>query len=41
VSPGRDPVAVYVEHPIQDRTGGEMMAITDYAYELLVQKLVA
>jgi hypothetical protein len=32
--------AVYVEHPIQDRTDAEMVEIADEAYDLLVQKLV-
>ncbi len=37
---GADPAAVYVEHPIQDRTDGEMDEIAEKAYALLVEKLV-
>jgi len=32
---------VYVEHPIQDRTDAEMIAIADAAFEKLVDALVA
>ena len=38
---GVEPAAVYVEHPIQDRTDEEMVAIADAAVEALVSKLVA
>ena len=37
---GADPAAVYVEHPIQDRTDAEMDAIADRAYEAVVAALV-
>ena len=30
---GADPAAVYVEHPIQDRTGDEMLEIADQAFD--------
>ncbi len=32
---------VYVEHPIQDRTDDEMLAIADAAFEAVVAQLVA
>ena len=32
--------AVYVEHPIQDRTDDEMAAIADQAFEAVVARLV-
>ncbi len=38
---GADPAAVYVEHPIQDRTDDEMLAIADEAFDALMSKLVA
>ena len=38
---GGEPCAVYVEHPIQDRTDGEMQAIADEAIESLLAKLLA
>ena len=38
---GADPVAVYVEHPIQDRSDAEMLAIADGAFEAIVAALVA
>ncbi len=38
---GADPAAVYVEHPIQDRTADEMREIADRAFDALVGKLVA
>ncbi len=38
---GADPAAVYTEHPIQDRTDDEMIAIADATFEVLVAKLVA
>jgi hypothetical protein len=37
---GADPAAVYVEHPIQDRTNDEMEAIADGAFEAVVAALV-
>jgi hypothetical protein len=37
---GADPAAVYVEHPIQDRTDAEMTAIADAAFEQVVAALV-
>ncbi len=33
--------AIYVEHPIQDRTDEEMLAIADEAFERLLPSLVA
>jgi hypothetical protein len=38
---GTDPAAVYVEHPIQDRTDAEMTAIADAAFEEIVAALLA
>ena len=38
---GADPAAVYVEHPIQDRTDAEMIAIADAAFEAVVARLLA
>jgi hypothetical protein len=35
-----DPAAVYVEHPIQDRTDGELVAIADRAFDAVVAALV-
>ena len=37
---GADPAAVYVEHPIQDRTDDEMRAIADGALEAIVRALL-
>jgi len=37
---GADPAAVYVEHPIQDRTDAEMESIADRAYDAVVAALV-
>jgi hypothetical protein len=37
---GADPAAVYVEHPIQDRTDAEMTAIADEAAAAIVANLV-
>ena len=37
---GADPAAVYVEHPIQDRTDAEMDAIAERAYDAVVAALV-
>ena len=38
---GSEPAAVYVPHPIQDRTDEEMLAIADAAFEKIVAALVA
>ena len=38
---GADPAAVYVEHPIQDRSDAEMDAIADAAFESVLAALVA
>ena len=38
---GVDPAAVYVEHPIQDRTDDEMLAIADAALEPILASLLA
>lgn len=32
---------IYVEHPIQDRTDDEMLAIADAAFEAVLAQLVA
>jgi hypothetical protein len=37
---GADPAAVYVEHPIQDRTDAEMLEIADGAIDRIVKQLV-
>ena len=37
---GADPAAVYVEHPIQDRSDEEMVAIADRAFERLLAQLL-
>ena len=37
---GADPAAVYVAHPIQDRSDAEMIAIADAAFEKVVFALV-
>ncbi len=37
---GADLAAVFVEHPIQDRTDAEMQDIADRAFEELLAKLV-
>ena len=37
---GTVPSAVYVEHPIQDRTDDEMRAIADRAVDEVVSRLV-
>jgi hypothetical protein len=37
---GADPAGVYVEHPIQDRTDEEMLAIADQAIDAIVANLV-
>lgn len=36
---GFDPASVFTEHPIQDRTDAEMVAIADAAFESLVEAL--
>ncbi len=38
---GADPAAVYVAHPIQDRSADEMREIADGAFDALLGKLVA
>jgi hypothetical protein len=38
---GADPAAVYVEHPIQDRTDEEMIAIADRAADEIVASLTS
>jgi hypothetical protein len=38
---GGDPAAVYVQHPIQDRTDPEMSEIADRAFDDILSKLVA
>jgi hypothetical protein len=37
---GADPAAVYVPHPIQDRTDAELVAIADAAAQEVVANLV-
>ena len=37
---GADPAAVYVPHPIQDRTDAEMVALAEQALERIVAALV-
>ena len=37
---GADPPAVFVEHPIQDRSDEEMLEIADNAFDALVDELV-
>jgi hypothetical protein len=37
---GADPAAVYVAHPIQDRTDAELVALADEAYDAVVAGLV-
>ncbi len=37
---GAKPSAVYVEHPIQDRTDDEMRTIADAAVEKIVERLL-
>ena len=37
---GFDPAAVWVEHPIQDRTDDEMVSIADKAIDELIEALV-
>ncbi len=38
---GFEPTAVYVRHPIQDRTDAEMVGIADDSVEAIVAGLVA
>ena len=38
---GGDPAAVYLPHPIQDRTDEEMIALADQAYERIVAALTS
>ncbi len=38
---GADPAAIYTEHPIQDRTDEEMLAIADTVFDGIVESLVA
>ena len=38
---GADPAAVYVEHPIQDRTDDEMREIADRALDDVVEALTS
>jgi len=38
---GFDPAAVYVEHPIQDRTDEEMVTLADKAFDELLEHLLA
>jgi len=37
---GGDPAAVYVQHPIQDRTDEEMREIADLAFAEILAQLV-
>ena len=37
---GADPAAVYVEHPIQDRTDDEMLTIADEAFDQVCSALL-
>jgi hypothetical protein len=38
---GADPAAVYVTHPIQDRTDEEMVELADEAFDRIVAELIA
>ncbi len=38
---GAEPAAVYVPHPIQDRSDAEMLEIADAAFEAVVAALLA
>ena len=38
---GADPAAVYVAHPIQDRTDAEMVQLADAAFDEIATRLVA
>jgi len=37
---GADPAAVYIPHPIQDRTDAEMVALADASFDEIVGQLV-
>lgn len=37
---GFDPAAIYVEHPIQDRTDEEMVSLADKAFDELLDQLL-
>jgi hypothetical protein len=37
---GADPAAVYVPHPIQDRTDAELVALADGAFDELLDRLL-
>jgi len=37
---GAEPGAIYVQHPIQDRTDAEMLAIADDAFAQLLKQLI-
>jgi hypothetical protein len=37
---GADTAAVFVEHPIQDRTDAEMLVIADAAFDEIYSKLI-
>ena len=37
---GADPAAVYVDHPIQDRSDAELVAIADQAFDAVVAALI-
>jgi hypothetical protein len=37
---GADPAAVYVEHPVQDRTDAELVTLADSAFDAVVAALV-
>jgi len=38
---GADPAAVYIPHPIQDRSDDEMLALADEAFGEIVHRLIA
>ena len=38
---GADPAAVYIPHPIQDRSDDEMVALADSAFPEIVDRLIA
>ena len=38
---GAEPKAIYVQHPIQDRTDQEMVEIADKAFDAVLESLVA
>lgn len=38
---GADPAAVYIPHPIQDRSDDEMVALADAAFGEIVHRLIA